>query len=108
MIAGGTGFLGSPLAASLVAEGHDVVILTRGGGSAGGAAGRFIVWNPGGLAGSWAEAIDGAGAVVNLAGESIGARRWSEAQKKRILESRLLATRSLSEAIAQARTPQTP
>lgn len=82
-----------------------MVTLTRGGGSTGAAAGRFIVWNPSGLAGPWAEAIDGAGAVVNLAGESIGARRWSEDQKKRILESRLLATRSLSEAIAQARTP---
>ena len=49
--------------------------------------------------------IDGAGAVVNLAGESIAARRWTAAQKNRILESRVRATRSLVEAIAKASVP---
>jgi uncharacterized protein (TIGR01777 family) len=42
---------------------------------------------------------------VNLAGESIAARRWSDAQKHRILESRVQATRSLATAIRRARTP---
>ena len=51
--------------------------------------------------GAWAAEVEGA-AVVNLAGESIGARRWSAAQKQRILESRVRATRSLAQAIRAA------
>src|SRR5256885_12333033 len=44
---------------------------------------------------SWAAEVDGADAVVNLAGESIAGKRWSSAHKERILDSRLRATRSL-------------
>ena len=108
VLAGGTGFLGSPLAAALLGEGHDVAILTRRSGARDGPAApphaRLVPWTPDGKVGSWGQEIDGAAAVVNLAGESIAARRWSEAQKRRILESRLVATRSLSQAIASART----
>jgi hypothetical protein len=50
----------------------------------------------------WGHVIDGADAVVNLAGESIGARRWSEEQKTRMRESRLGATRAVGRAIAVA------
>ena len=102
VIAGGTGFLGRPLASALAADGHDVVVLSR---SAGGDGPRRVAWAPDGTAGPWATAIDGAGAVVNLAGESIAARRWTAAQKNRILESRVRATRSLVEAIAKASAP---
>jgi uncharacterized protein (TIGR01777 family) len=104
IIAGGTGFLGEPLANRLAADGHDVVILTRGKGRPGTRV-RFVVWTPDGQAGPWAAEIDGAGAVVNLAGESIAAKRWSAAQKQRILDSRIHATRSLVEAIQRAATP---
>jgi uncharacterized protein (TIGR01777 family) len=64
-----------------------------------------VAWAPDGTAGPWAPAIDGAGAVINLAGESIAARRWTTAQKNRILESRVQATRSLVEAIGKAAAP---
>ena len=97
VIAGGTGFLGRPLAAALAADGHDVVVLSRSGSGR-----QQIAWQPDGKAGPWASAIDGAGAVVNLAGESLAARRWTDAHKNRILESRVLATRSLVEAIEKA------
>jgi hypothetical protein len=60
---------------------------------------RVVPWTPDGSTGSWANAIDGSGAVVNLAGESIAAKRWTGSQKARILESRVLATRSLVHAI---------
>ena len=49
--------------------------------------------------------IDGATAVINLAGESIAAKRWSAAQKQKLRDSRLLATRSLTAAIRQAARP---
>jgi uncharacterized protein (TIGR01777 family) len=100
VIAGGSGFLGRPLAADLQAEGHEVIALTRSIASKG-----SVTWTPHGTAGPWASVIDGAGAVVNLSGESIAARRWTAAQKNRILESRVNATRSLVEAIAKASAP---
>ena len=93
LIAGGTGFLGRPLAAALAADGHDVIV--RGRGSAGSPQGASIS----------AADVDGAGAVVNLAGESIAGRRWTAAQKQRILDSRVQATRSLVKAIQGAATP---
>ena len=105
VIAGGTGFLGRALARALVTVGHDVVVLTRRAGAGPSSNGRAVVWSPDGEAGDWRREVDGATAVVNLAGESIAARRWSAAQKRRILESRVLATRSLVNAIRQAAQP---
>jgi len=108
VIAGGTGFLGRPLSAALVADGHDLVFLIRGSSPPAGQSGatgartRAVTWTPGGDAGPWAAEIDGAGAVINLAGESIAAKRWTAAQKRRILDSRLQATRSLVAAVRGA------
>jgi uncharacterized protein len=106
VIAGGSGFLGRPLAAALAADGHDTVTLTRSGATPGGQTqGRAVTWTPDGSAGPWAAEIDGAGAVVNLAGESIAGKRWTGEQKRRILDSRVRATRSLVAAILAAKTP---
>src|SRR6185503_7328031 len=106
VIAGGSGFLGRPLAAALAADGHDIVTLSRGAAAKGAQAlARAVAWTPDGNIGPWAAEIDGAGAVVNLAGESIAGKRWTAEQKRRILDSRVLATRSLVAAIAGARTP---
>jgi uncharacterized protein (TIGR01777 family) len=104
VIAGGTGFLGSPLADALAAGGADVVVLTR---SAGRGAGRHraVVWNPDGTVGSWADVVNGAAAVVNLAGESIAGARWTAARKQSILDSRIRATRSLVAAMLRAPAP---
>jgi uncharacterized protein len=106
VIAGGSGFLGRPLAAALAADRHEVVTLSRSGAAGRGQAqSRPVVWNPDGNSGPWAAEIDGAGAVVNLAGESIAGKRWSDEQKRRILDSRVRATRSLVAALQAARTP---
>jgi len=104
VIAGGTGFLGAALASRLSGDGHDVVVLTRQPSHARDSF-RAVHWDPDGGAGSWATEVDGAHAVVNLAGQSIAAGRWSAARKQTILDSRLRATRSLVEAIRGARTP---
>ncbi len=102
VIAGGTGFLGRALTAALRAQGHDLLLLTRSGG---GGDVPALKWSPDGRAGEWAESIDGAGALVNLAGESIGAGRWTDDRRRAIRDSRVLATRSLVEACRRARRP---
>src|SRR5581483_1644605 len=96
--------LGSPLADALAAGGADVVVLTR---SAGRGAGRHraVVWNPDGTVGSCADVVNGAAAVVNLAGESIAGARWTAARKQSILDSRIRATRSLVAAMLRAPAP---
>ena len=97
VIAGGTGFLGAPLARALESDGCEVTRLSRGAATREG-----VQWQPDGSVGAWSSALNGAAAVVNLAGESIGARRWTAAQKRRILESRVLATRGIALAIQRA------
>src|SRR5688572_3643773 len=107
VIAGGSGFLGSALTRALVTSAHDVTILSRHGAPAGPAQPRvsFVSWKPDGTAGPWAIAIEGADAVINLAGESIAAKRWSAPQKQKLRDSRLLATTSLTTAIRRASRP---
>jgi len=105
-IAGGTGFLGRPLAEALVRDGHTGTILTRAPESQSPVPGLDLVaWTPDGNAGAWAAAVDGSDAVVNLSGESIAGGRWTPERKQRIRESRVLATRSLVRAIAMAHKP---
>ena len=108
IIAGGSGFLGTALSSHLISNGDEVIVLTRRANVAASQARRngpaFIQWTPDGQVGPWAKALVGAGAVVNLAGESIAARRWSPAQKERLRQSRLLPTRSLTAAIRTLQT----
>ena len=113
IIAGGTGFLGSPLAEMYAEDSHDVRVLTRSLESGEtrhdpgtGVPGISRVgWKADGSTGPWAAALEGADAVVNLSGESLASQRWSAAAKKRFGDSRILATRSLAAAIRAAATP---
>ncbi|MEO8257613.1 MAG: TIGR01777 family oxidoreductase [Acidobacteriota bacterium] len=106
VIAGATGFLGQPLARALAADGQDIVILTRRTDPPRPtSAARFLTWRPGSHSGPWAAEIEGAAAVINLAGESIAASRWSNARKQHILDSRVQATRTLADAILGASRP---
>jgi uncharacterized protein len=110
IIAGGTGFLGRPLGEALARDGHEIVVLSRRAWEKGASDRRvsqvsLAAWTPDGGVDSWASVVDGAGAIVNLAGESIAAKRWTDTQKRRILDSRVLATRSLAVAINSAAHP---
>jgi uncharacterized protein (TIGR01777 family) len=105
VIAGGTGFLGRPLADALRGDGHHVTLLTRQSTPTAPPGMRAVHWTPDGSTGAWAAELDGAGAANNLAGESIAGHRWTAAQKRRILDSRVQATRSLAQAIARAVVP---
>src|SRR5687768_5129928 len=107
VIAGGSGFLGSALARALATDGHEIVILTRQTSTNRPLQPRvsFVSWTPDGSVGPWGQTVSDAAAVINLAGESIAAKRWSAAQKQKLRNSRLLATRSLTSAIRQAARP---
>src|SRR6185369_7896804 len=96
-IAGGTGFIGEPLAARLAKE-NDVAILTRGPSRV--HAGRGIAWDPP-EQDVWADLVAAADVVINLAGENIG-QRWTNERKRRMVASRLDATNALVEAMKSA------
>jgi uncharacterized protein (TIGR01777 family) len=112
IIAGGSGLLGTALVAALSDERDEIVVLTRRAGTAPATGARSrpagvkdVQWTPDGGTAAWTSALEGADAVVNLAGESIGAGRWSAARKQQIVDSRVQATRSLVAAIASLSTP---
>lgn len=98
LITGGSGFIGTALTCSLLADGHDVCVLTRKAQPRGLPQGaRAVQWDGQSSAG-WLEIFAGMDAVVNLAGENVGKFPWSVAQKKRILDSRVRAGRAVTEA----------
>jgi uncharacterized protein (TIGR01777 family) len=103
VIGGASGLIGKRLVARLRARGDEVVVLGRSARSAGSLADgtRFAEWDAR-SSGAWARELDGADAVVNLAGASVSGKRWSEAYKKEILDSRVDSTRALVGAMAAA------
>ncbi len=105
IILGGTGFLGQGLTRRLLADGYDVVVLTRRAGDypeKGGGRERYAQWD-GSSAAAWGALADGAYAIVNLAGANIAARRWTETVKETILRSRLAAGDAVVEAVSAAK-----
>ncbi|MET7882927.1 TIGR01777 family oxidoreductase [Streptomyces avermitilis] len=99
-IAGASGLIGSALARSLTADGHEVVRLVRRAPRGKGE----VRWDP------EEQRIDPAGlvgcaAVVNLAGAGVASRRWTDAYKQTIRSSRVLGTATLAEAIASLDEP---
>ncbi len=99
LITGSTGLIGRHLSGVLRARGDQVVGLSRSG------SGRHVRrWDP--TAASLDPAlVSGFDVVVHLAGENIGEGRWTETKKRRIRDSRVHATRMLSEALARAEGP---
>ncbi len=94
VVAGGSGFIGQALVRALLERGEDVAVLSRDPAKV--RDGRGVGW------GGAAETVRGADAIVNLAGENVGAGRWTEARKQRILQSRVETTRTLVEALRAA------
>jgi uncharacterized protein (TIGR01777 family) len=99
VLAGGSGQLGQLLARAYARDGHAVVVLARSGSEQG----RFVRWD-GRTLGDWTGEIDGAEVVVNLAGRSVNCR-YSEANLREMMDSRVDSTRVVGEAIARAARP---
>jgi hypothetical protein len=100
VIPGGSGQVGRILVWALSADGHEVVVLSRKPGTG---HGRVARWD-GETLGDWATEMDGADVVINLAGRSVNCR-YTAANRRRIMNSRVASTRVVGEAIAKARRP---
>lgn len=99
VIAGGSGLIGRALCAELLHTGHQPVVLSRHPRRRGLPAGaREAAWRPDTLEG-WVTELDGADAVVNLAGASVGRWPWTAGRKRLLRESRLVPTRTIVSAI---------
>lgn len=109
VVTGATGFIGTPLVAALLARGDRVTVLSRDGARAKAQLGEVTavtadLEQPG----AWTAALAGADAVVHLAGEPVGAKRWDARQKQVLRDSRVEATRVLVEAIGALPADQRP
>lgn len=105
IITGGTGLIGRALAKSFSHDGHEVILLTRNPrpdaelptGV------QQVKWDAATATG-WGHLADGAGAIINLAGENLADGRWDEESKKRIYTSRINAGKAVVEAVRNAKT----
>jgi len=100
VIPGGTGQVGTLLARAFHRDGHAVVVLGR---NATKTAWRFAHWD-GRTLGDWAREIDDSDVVINLAGRSVNCR-YTEENRREILDSRVESTTVVGQAIAQCRRP---
>jgi uncharacterized protein (TIGR01777 family) len=100
VLAGGSGQVGAILSRAFAAEGHEVVILSRGMRPS-----PYLVvrWDGEGP-GAWVEEIDGADVVINLAGRSVNCR-YNAGNRREIMESRVRSTVALGRAIEGAARP---
>ncbi|HET7436945.1 MAG TPA: TIGR01777 family oxidoreductase [Thermoanaerobaculia bacterium] len=96
VVAGGSGFIGEPLVKRLLARGDSVAVLSRNPAKV--SAGRALQWD-GKTQGAWRDDVANADVVINLAGENVGEGRWTAERKRRLIDSRIDATRALVEAL---------
>ncbi|MCW2548295.1 MAG: NAD-dependent epimerase/dehydratase [Mycobacterium sp.] len=102
VIPGGTGQVGGLLRRALLAEGHDIVVLSRKPSTVE----RGIehrIWD-GRTLGDWVSTMDGADAVINLAGRSVSCR-YTEENKRQMMDSRVDSARVVGRAIAGVTHP---
>ncbi|MFI7419838.1 TIGR01777 family oxidoreductase [Nonomuraea sp. NPDC049684] len=98
VISGGTGQVGEILRRALTSAGHEVVVLTRRPSRQG-----EVAWD-GETLGAWAREIDGSDLVINLAGRSVNCR-YTPANLRAMMDSRVRSTRVVGRAIAAAARP---
>ena len=100
VVSGASGLIGTALRRSLTGDGHRVIALVRRPPRSG----DEVQWDP--ATGTLdPAALEGVDAVVHLAGAGIADKRWSEARKREILESRTKGTGLLAGALAKLDRP---
>ena len=99
VISGGSGFIGGVLTKALLSRGHEVFVLSRNPDKV--RTGRGVQWD-GRSQGVWSEVAASADAVISLAGENVGAGRWTENRKQLLISSRLNSTNALVTAMKSA------
>jgi uncharacterized protein len=100
VIPGGSGQVGTVLARAFHGGGHDVVVFSRRLDTR---PWRVVSWDGVSL-GDWQREVDGCDAVINLTGRSVNCR-YTTANRREILQSRVLSTHVIGQAIAQAARP---
>jgi uncharacterized protein (TIGR01777 family) len=100
VIPGGSGQVGTILARAFHARGDEVTVLSRNPGKA---LWRVAPWDAE-TRGHWAQHIDGADVVINLAGRSVNCR-YDRANREAIMQSRVASTRVIGQAIREAARP---
>ncbi|TVR70849.1 MAG: TIGR01777 family protein [Sphaerobacteraceae bacterium] len=105
IITGGTGLIGRALSKRLAQDGDEIVILSRSSKRPDGLVpeARIVQWDSQTGEG-WSHELADTDAIVNLAGDSIGSERWSEAKKQRVYDSRINAGRAIVDAVNKAGT----
>ncbi len=109
IITGGSGVIGTQLSKSLIADGHEVIVLSRNPDKQQLPSGvQGVRWDAA-TADGWGHLVDGGTAIINLAGESISGNStipmpwtWSDERKRRIKESRRRAGQAVTAAVAGA------
>lgn len=101
VLPGGTGFLGTGLRDRLVGRGDHVTILTRGA-SASGDGWERVHWD-GRSDGGWFDSIDGADAIVHLAGKRVDCRA-TKSNLKELISSRVQSVHAVGRAVEAAET----
>ena len=102
ILAGGSGQVGAILSRALVKDDHEIVVLSRSPRGRSDSV-RTVMWDAKAL-GPWADELDGADIVINLAGRSVNCR-YNAANRREIVASRGDSTRIIGEAIARAKSP---
>ena len=100
VIPGGSGQVGQILARHFHGSGHAITVLSRRPGPE---PWQVLAWNGRDL-GNWAQAIDGADVVINLSGRSVNCR-YTKRNRQEIMDSRVLSTQIIGQAIALAKNP---
>ena len=103
VLPGGSGFIGNLLADYFCRRGWEVVVLSRANGLPKSASARTVCWD-GRTLGPWTKELEGAEAVVNLAGRSVNCR-YHERNRRLMMDSRMNATRVIGQAVAQCCKP---
>ncbi|HVQ13190.1 MAG TPA: NAD-dependent epimerase/dehydratase family protein, partial [Vicinamibacterales bacterium] len=100
IIAGGSGHVGTVLAQAMHAGGHEVIVLSRRPAVC---PGRVVVWD-GATEGKWVNELEDSDVLINLTGRSVNCR-YTPANRREIMESRVVPTRLLGGVIERAHRP---